>query len=116
MVIAAGFAGCGLVLIRSGLRERGTLVEWLPWTSDPRLAVNVLAIILAVVFYMLVSGTLGFILTMAIILLALLRRFRVGWGTALALAALAPVVMQYLFGNLLLVPVPWGLLSPVRWG
>lgn len=116
VLIAAGFAGCGLVLIRSGLREGAPLVEWRPWTRDGGLAINVLAIILAVVFYILVSGWLGFILTTAIILVALLRRFSVGWGTTVALAILVPLVMQYLFGNLLLVPLPWGLLAPIRWG
>lgn len=116
MLIAAGFAGCGLVLIRSGLRERTPLVEWRPWTRNSGLVVNVLAIIFAVVFYILVSAWLGFIPTTALILVALLRRFRVGWGTTLALAILAPLMMQYMFGNLLLVPLPWGLLAPIRWG
>ncbi|MBA3324114.1 MAG: tripartite tricarboxylate transporter TctB family protein [Rhodobacteraceae bacterium] len=116
MLIAAGFAGCGLVLIRSGLRERTPLVEWRPWTRNSGLVVNVLAIIFAVVFYILVSAWLGFIPTTALILVALLRRFRVGWGTTLALAILAPLIMQYMFGNLLLVPLPWGLLAPIRWG
>ncbi len=115
-LIAAGFAGCGLVLIRSGLRERGPMVVFRDWTRDPRLAINVVLIAVAVVFYILVSARLGFIVTMALILLALLRRFAVGWGLSIALAIAAPIVMQYLFGNLLLVPLPWGLLAPIRWG
>lgn len=115
-LIAAGFAGCGLVLIRQGLKEKAPLVVWRDWTRDHRHVVNVLAIIAATLFYIFAADRLGFILTTALILLALLRRFRVGWGTSVAIAVVIPVVMQYLFGNLLLVPLPWGVLAPIRWG
>lgn len=114
-LIAAGFAGCGLVLIRQGMKEKAPLVIWRDWTRDHRHVVNVLAIIAAVLFYILFAGWLGFMVTTALILLALFRRFRVGWGLSLAIAIVMPPVMQYLFGNLLLVPLPWGLLAPIRW-
>jgi putative tricarboxylic transport membrane protein len=115
-LVAAGFAGCGLVLVRQGLKDKAPLVVWKDWTRDHRHVVNVLAIIAATVFYIVVAGRLGFIPTTALILLVLLRRFRVGRGTSLAVAIATPVVMQYLFGNLLLVPLPWGVLAPIRWG
>lgn len=115
-LIAVGFAGCGLVLIRQGMKEKAPLVVWREWTRDHRHVLNVLLIIAATVFYIVVAGRLGFMPTTALILVALLRRFRVAWGTSIALAVVVPVVMQYLFGNLLLVPLPWGVLAPVRWG
>lgn len=115
-LIAVGFAGCGVVLIRQGLREKAPLVVWRDWTRDRRHIVNVLSIVAATLFYIFLSERLGFILTTAIILLALLLRFRVRPVTAVAIAIGTPIVMQYLFGNLLLVPLPWGVLAPIRWG
>ena len=114
-LIAVGFAFCGLVLVASGVRQNVPLVTWQAWTRTRSGVVNVLATIGAVVFYMLAENTLGFILTMAIVLLALLRLFRVGWLPSVLTAVVVPIVMQYVFGRLLSVPLPWGLLSPVRW-
>jgi putative tricarboxylic transport membrane protein len=115
-LIALGFAGCGLVLIRSGLKERAPLVVFRDWTRTPSRVIDVIATIAAVLFYILAAEPLGFIPTTALILLALLRRFGVGWGASVAIAVATPLVMQFLFGRLLLVPLPWGLLAPVRWG
>lgn len=116
LLIAAGFAGCGVVLIRSGLRAGTPMIEWQDWTREPRHVVNLLAVVAAGVLWILAWEPLGFIVSTAVILFALLLRFRVGLGLAVALAIVAPVVMQYVFGNLLLVPLPWGLLAPIRWG
>jgi putative tricarboxylic transport membrane protein len=115
-LIAAGFAGCGLVLIRQGLKEKAPAVVWRAWTQDHRHVANVLLVVAATVFYIVVADWLGFMLTTAIILLVLLLRFRVHWATAVAVAVATPIVMQYLFGSFLLVPLPWGLLAPIRWG
>jgi putative tricarboxylic transport membrane protein len=115
LLIAAGFAGCGLVLVVSGLKAHAPLVIWHDWTRDRRGRVNVLAVIAAVIFYILAADTLGFMPTMALVLLVLLRRFGVGWAPALVASLAAPLVMQYLFGSLLLVPLPWGVLAPIRW-
>jgi hypothetical protein len=41
--------------------------------------------------------------------------FGAGWATSVLVALVVPVAMQYLFGRVLLVPLPWGLLAPVRW-
>jgi putative tricarboxylic transport membrane protein len=113
-LIAAGFAFCGAVLVASGLRARTPAVIWGDWTRDGRAILNVLATIGSVVLYLLVAPWLGFIPTMALILLVLQRLFGVGWVTTLAVAIAVPVAMQYLFGRVLLVPLPWGLLAPVR--
>jgi putative tricarboxylic transport membrane protein len=115
-LIAVGFAGCGAVLIRQGLKDKEPLVVWREWTRDHRHVANVLLIVAATLFYIFFANLLGFILTTAILLLVLLLRFRVRWTTALAVAIVVPFLMQYLFGNLLLVPLPWGLLAPIRWG
>jgi putative tricarboxylic transport membrane protein len=114
-LIAAGFAGCGLALIASGLRARAPLVIWQDWVRSRIGRINVLAIVAAVVFYVAAADVLGFVLTAGLILLVLLRLFGVGWGLTAAVSIVTPLAMQYLFGSLLLVPLPWGLLAPVRW-
>ncbi|CAN5603844.1 tripartite tricarboxylate transporter TctB family protein [soil metagenome] len=114
-LIAVGFAGCGAVLIVSGLRQRMPPVLWLDWARERRGILNVAATIGAVLFYLAAAGTLGFMLTAAPILLVLLRLFGVGWPASIAVAVLVPLGMQYLFGRTLLVPLPWGLLAPYRW-
>jgi putative tricarboxylic transport membrane protein len=113
-LIAGGFAFCGVVLLAAGLRARAPAVIWGDWTRDRRAILNVVATIGSVVFYLLAARGLGFIPTVALILLVLQRLFGVGWATTLIVALLAPVVMQYLFGRILLVPLPWGMLAPVR--
>jgi len=35
--------------------------------------------------------------------------------TSIAVAILVTLLIQYLFGTWLYVPLPWGLLAPVRW-
>ena len=68
-----------------------------------------------VVFYIVASDRLGFMVVTAPILLVLLRLFGVGWMTSIAVAILVTLLIQYLFGTWLYVPLPWGLLAPVRW-
>lgn len=114
-LIALGFAFCGIVLVVSGLKARMPVVVWADWARDRTGRVNVLATIAAVIFYILVADWLGFIPTMTLILVALLRRFGVGWAATIVVAILTPLVMQYLFGSILLVPLPWGVLAPIRW-
>ena len=114
-LIAGGFGLCGVVLLASGLRQGGAWVVRSDWTRDGWAVASVLAVVGAVVFYLLAARGLGFIPTMALILLALQRLFGVGWGVAVAVALVVPPGMQYLFGTLLLVPLPWGLLEPLRW-
>jgi putative tricarboxylic transport membrane protein len=69
----------------------------------------------AILFYILAADTLGFIPTMVPILLVMFRLLRVGWLKSIALAIVVTFVIHYLFVNQLYVPLPWGLLAPVRW-
>ncbi len=114
-LIAIGFAGCGIVLVVSGLRRRAPAIIWADWAREAHGLRNVLVTIGAVIFYILLSRRLGFMLTMAPILLVLLRLFGVGWITSILVAVLVTLAMQYLFGSVLYVPLPWGVLAPVRW-
>lgn len=114
-LVAIGFAICGVILVFSGLRHRRPALEWADWARERHGVRNVMIVIGGVVFYILFSRQLGFLFTMGPLLLVLLRLFDVGWVMSIAVAAIASLAILYVFGSLLYVPLPWGVLAPVRW-
>lgn len=114
-LIAVGMLGSGLLLVVSGLRARAPLLVWADWARERHGVRNVLITVAAILFYILASHRLGFILTAVPILLVLLRMLEVGWIASIVLAVVVTLIVQYVFGSLLYVPLPWGLLAPVRW-
>jgi putative tricarboxylic transport membrane protein len=114
-LVAAGLACCGILLIASGVRQAAPVVAWADWARERHGLRNVLVTVGAILFYIFAADTLGFMLTMAPILLLLFRLLEVGWLPSIGLAVLVTLVVQYIFGSFLYVPLPWGLLSSVRW-
>ena len=114
-LIAAGLAGSGILLVASGIRHGSPAVAWADWARERHGLRNVVVTVAAILFYILAAEWLGFILTMAPILLLLLRLLGVGWLTSIATSILVTFAIHYLFVNQLYVPLPWGLLEPVRW-
>ena len=118
-LIAVLMALAGLGLIASGVRKRAEASSVIlpDWVRSPRHAASLLAVILAVVFYILVSKALGFVLTAFAILtvLFLLLRGRSHLWSSLAIAAVTTVAIQQFFGDLLRVPLPWGVLQSYAW-
>lgn len=118
-IIAVLMALTGLTLIISGLRrwrERPAVV-FAEWVRSPRHAAGLIAVILSVVFYIYASKSLGFVLTGFIILavLFLLLRGRAHLWSSLAIAAVTIIAIQQFFGELLRVPLPWGVLQSIIW-
>ena len=114
-LVAVGFALCGVILVISGLRQRRPALGWADWARERHGVRNVLIVIGGVVFYIIFSRQLGFLLTMGPLLLVLLRLFDVGWIMSIILAVIVSLGILYIFGSLLYVPLPWGVLAPVRW-
>ena len=114
-LVAVGLAGCGILMIASGIRHGGPAVAWADWARERHGVRNVVVTVAAILFYILAAERLGFILTMAPILLLMFRLLGVGWLLSIALAVVVTLAVQYLFGSLLYVPLPWGLLAPWRW-
>ena len=118
-LIAALMALAGTGLIVQGVRNRAEapLVVLPDWMSSPRHAISLAAVILAVVFYIMASRTLGFVLTGFAILAVLfvLLRGRAHVWSSLGIAAVAVIAIQQFFGDLLRVPLPWGVLQPIAW-
>jgi putative tricarboxylic transport membrane protein len=75
-----------------------------------------LAVLLgSVVFYILFSDELGFLITALLMLVALFRSLQVTWGRSVFWAVVATVVVHFAFYKLLRVPLPWGILTPIAW-
>lgn len=118
-LIAVLMALTGAVLVLAGARRRreAPAVVFGDWVRSPGHIANLFAVILAVIFYILASHRLGFLLTSFIILSALLlvlRGKRHIWSST-AISAVTTVVIQQFFGQLLRVPLPWGVLESYAW-
>jgi putative tricarboxylic transport membrane protein len=118
IMIGGGFLITGAVLTWRGVvaqRAGQPLIELGAWAADRRNVVNFALVLLALLFYIVVSDWLGFVLTSFLIMLVLLKSFGSGLITAVVIAALTTLGIQALFARVLLVPLPWGLLQPVAW-
>lgn len=113
-VVAVAMAGCSMVLIVSGLRQGGAALAFEGWAQDRRGFVRIVLMIASVVFYIVAAKPLGFIPTMTLVLILDLRLLKVGWLPAAVIALAMAFLLQWSFGDLLHVPLPWGILSPFR--
>jgi putative tricarboxylic transport membrane protein len=116
VLIGIGFLICGLILVASGVRRLRTepLFAGGAWLRSPHHLVDFLAVVGGLVAYILVSDWLGFIPTAFLLLFGWLVLFRGGKPvSSAAIALVATLVVNYAFTQLLLVPLPLGLLQPI---
>ena len=108
----------GLALVVQGLKSRTEpWIQALDWVRSPRHIANFALIVGVLIFYIVASNTLGFLITGFICLFALLIWLR---GPAHWLASLLTTIgfvllLQFFFGQFLRVPLPWGLLQDYAW-
>jgi putative tricarboxylic transport membrane protein len=116
-LIASGLCVGGLVLLVQGLRERAS-VPWISfqsWVRSPRHLLSFVLLIASVLFYMLVSDKLGFVLTAVIVLTVMFHVLRVPLAKAILFAVLATLLIHFAFYKMLRVPLPWGVLVDFAW-
>ena len=115
--IATGLALSGLGLIASGARrwKAEGAVELSDWMRTPRLAVNFAVVVAAMLFYILLSDLLGFLIAAPIALSAILLTLRTRWSVAPPVAVAVCLLIHWIFYGGLKVPLPWGLLEPIAW-
>jgi putative tricarboxylic transport membrane protein len=115
-LIGIGLIVTGVILIASGLRRRRVEPlfgggEWL--RSGPHV-INFLAVVGGLVLYIVASDWLGFIVTSLLLLFGWLVLFRGGKPiSSFAIALAVTLGVDYAFSQLLLVPLPLGLLQPL---
>lgn len=104
---------CGMLLM---LRGRKLIAAGQPLGSidaayrPMRAWLSVMMIIGSIVFYIALSGTLGFVVTAFVMMLALLLWFGVKPLTAVIIAVLAVLAVDWFFGWMFRVPLPLGFL------
>lgn len=109
-LLAVILAGCAVFLMARGLRAgaaRGSLGAWL---RSRHHVGNFLLTVGALLFYVVASDSLGFIVTAALILVALFLKLRVRPVVAIAVAVATVFVIHLIFYKMLRVSLPWGVL------
>ncbi len=120
-LIAVGLCVGGLILLVRGWRSHSTEgggVPWITvedWVRSPRHLLGFSVLVGSVVFYMLASQTLGFLMCSTLILTALFVVSRVPVGKSILIAVIASLVIHFAFYKMLRVPLPWGLLTNYTW-
>lgn len=118
-LIASGMILGGLVLVWSGIRDRGVQpwFQLLDWMQSPRHIANFALMITVLVFYILVSDWLGFAVTAFICLMAMLLWLRGlrNWLSATTISVASVIVINLFFGQFLRVPLPWGIFEAYAW-
>jgi tripartite-type tricarboxylate transporter receptor subunit TctC len=92
-----------ILLSRGGLKET-TSSDTFSWRGAGRVAV----ILAAILLYLLVAETLGFVLTGFVIVTFLMWRLAVRWPVALTISLILVVVVYQIFAIYLRVPLPRG--------
>lgn len=116
-VIGLVLAPVSIGLIVSGLRRwwSAPVIEFADWVRTPRKLASFFIVVTSVLFYILISDVLGFIVTSILILTCLFGwLWRRPW-TSVALAVIVTMVIHVFFYSFLLVPLPWGVLESVSW-
>ncbi len=105
-----------VLMVRALAAGRGQpLVEVEEGLVSRRGATTVAVVIGGIAFYLLAADWLGFLVVAPLVLLALFRTQRVGWVMGVTVAVGTSLVMHFAFYQLLRVPLPWGLLTPIAW-
>jgi len=112
-LIAVGLGICGLLLMRVGWRSAQPWFTWPGWTLHKRAVAGVVAVVLGILAYVLVAGSLGFHITALALLVIWIRLLGASWRVTLPVAIVGTLVIHAAFYQLLRVPLPWGVLE--RW-
>jgi putative tricarboxylic transport membrane protein len=116
-IIASGIILCSAMLILRGVRDRreagGPWLGIADWARQPRRVASFAIMLAAMVFYLLASEPLGFIITAFVIQLGLFLWFGVRPVNALIIAVVMTGLVQYFFGSLMRVPLPRGILDSI---
>jgi len=103
----------GLLVVR-GLRSNA---PWMIWTNEvpvKRFYLTLLAIVMAIVAYILLTPVFGFPVVATVLLSVLLYCFyRQNWTVSVITAAISAAVIWSVFGRLLQVPLELGILEKV---
>jgi len=113
-LVAIGLGGFSLMLVWRGWKHSPQGAPWVaiaPWARDPRTRGNFILAFVLTIAYVLLDEHVGFIPLGIAILMILFVRQKVEWRKGAIIAVSMVVLTQFLFGNLLRVPLPRGVLT-----
>ena len=116
-ILAALLALCaGLLMVRARLPARDQAwVQLGAWLQSPVHRRNFVITITCLLFYVLASELLGFLVCGFLILCVMFRALSVKPMHILPIAIGITLLIHTLFYKGLRVPLPWGVLSPLQW-
>ncbi len=116
-ILAALLALCaGLLMVRARLPARDQAwVQLGAWLQSPVHRRNFVITITCLLFYVLASELLGFLVCGLLILCVMFRALSVKPMHILPIAVGITLLIHTLFYKGLRVPLPWGVLSPLQW-
>ena len=112
---AGGLALCSLALVWQGLRSGQALFALDDGLRAPRRLAAFGLVVAGMVFYILLSERLGFLLCSLAVLVLLQWACGVRLPAALAVGVVATLLIHACFYKLLKVPLPWGVLQRFAW-
>ena len=116
VLIGVAFLLTGAILVASGVARLRTepLFSGGAWLRSGPHVINFVAVVSGLLLYILISDRLGFIPTALLLLFGWLLLFRRGKPiSSLVIALAVTLAVDYLFSELLLVPLPLGVLQPL---
>jgi putative tricarboxylic transport membrane protein len=108
-VLAVLFILCGVVLIFQGVRQREKLLRFDTGTLTVSGLLNIVFVLGAIVCYIFLAETIGFLIFSFAVLMVLMKWLKVKTLSSIAMAVVVTLVIYLLFAKVLLVPLPWGL-------
>ena len=109
-LLAVALAGCAIALIVRGLRADHARLVFGDWIRSPHHVGNFLLTVAVLLFYIFAADTLGFLITAALILLAMFLKLGVRVKVAVPVAIATVFFIHVIFYKLLRVTLPWGVL------
>ncbi|MDN2567910.1 tripartite tricarboxylate transporter TctB family protein [Aquibium sp. A9E412] len=113
-IIGIGLFGLGAMLTLAGWSKRNEapLLVFGDWIRSGRHIANAAAVIGALLFYILTSDALGFVISGFVSLFVVLVQFSRAPLISLVIAIVTILLVKTVFQDILLVPLPWGILEP----
>lgn len=113
-VLGTGLVLCGAVLIAGGIAARHTqgMAQFGAWVRSPRHVIGFALILASLGFYALFADDIGHLACSIIILFTLVYFLSRSLLRAMVVAIVASLGIQLFFVQILLVPLPWGILEP----
>ena len=109
-VLAVALAGCAIALIVRGLAAGHARLVFGDWMRSRHHVGNFLLTVAVLLFYIFAADTLGFLITAALILLAMFLKLGVRVKVAVPVAIGTVFFIHIVFYKLLRVTLPWGVL------